>query len=172
MHKLERSEIRRRALRAAAAVALTVTACGDPAAADLTGPAPTSADASQSEVAAARQPGQSDVASGETAAGETTAGEITGDGDGAVGANDTDGAGDTPFVDSAQGADATSAAEVAQGADAKADTAGHCDNTQPWRIYQACCEAVNWDWDKGCQAWGPPAPPAMVKRARSLFEVA
>ena len=23
-----------------------------------------------------------------------------------------------------------------------------------------CCEAIGWDWDKGCAAWGPPAPPA------------
>ena len=22
-----------------------------------------------------------------------------------------------------------------------------------------CCDAIGWDWDKGCAAWGPPAPP-------------
>ncbi len=27
----------------------------------------------------------------------------------------------------------------------------------------ACCEAVNWDWQRApaCMAWGPPVPPAM-----------
>ena len=22
-----------------------------------------------------------------------------------------------------------------------------------------CCDALGWDWDKGCVAWGPPTPP-------------
>lgn len=29
--------------------------------------------------------------------------------------------------------------------------------------YLACCERIGWDWDKGCAAWGPPAPPALKK---------
>jgi hypothetical protein len=28
-----------------------------------------------------------------------------------------------------------------------------------WKQYQACCEANGWDWNRGCQAWGPPVPP-------------
>lgn len=27
--------------------------------------------------------------------------------------------------------------------------------------YLACCERIGWNWDRGCAAWGPPAPPAM-----------
>ncbi len=27
--------------------------------------------------------------------------------------------------------------------------------------YIACCESIGWDWNRGCAAWGPPAPPAM-----------
>ena len=23
-----------------------------------------------------------------------------------------------------------------------------------------CCEAIDWDWDRGCAAWGPFVPPA------------
>jgi hypothetical protein len=30
-----------------------------------------------------------------------------------------------------------------------------------WEAYSACCEAIGWDWSRGCEAWGPPAPPAM-----------
>ncbi|MCA9526511.1 MAG: hypothetical protein KC549_09490 [Myxococcales bacterium] len=28
--------------------------------------------------------------------------------------------------------------------------------------YAACCDAVNWDFDAGCMAWGPPVPPALL----------
>ena len=27
--------------------------------------------------------------------------------------------------------------------------------------YIACCKEIGWDWNRGCEAWGPPAPPAM-----------
>lgn len=26
--------------------------------------------------------------------------------------------------------------------------------------YAACCERLGWDWERGCAAWGPPAPPS------------
>ena len=29
--------------------------------------------------------------------------------------------------------------------------------------YLACCERIGWDWNRGCAAWGPPAPPALEK---------
>lgn len=25
-----------------------------------------------------------------------------------------------------------------------------------------CCEAIGWDWDRGCAAWGPFVPPGEV----------
>ncbi|MCB9650479.1 MAG: hypothetical protein H6730_28405 [Deltaproteobacteria bacterium] len=28
--------------------------------------------------------------------------------------------------------------------------------------YLACCERVGWNWDQGCAAWGPPAPPEVA----------
>lgn len=41
-----------------------------------------------------------------------------------------------------------------------------CDNaTQSVDEYVACCEAIGWDWDRGCAAWGPPAPPTMTEVA-------
>lgn len=30
-----------------------------------------------------------------------------------------------------------------------------------WEAYVACCEAIGWDWERGCAAWGPPVPPTM-----------
>jgi hypothetical protein len=30
-----------------------------------------------------------------------------------------------------------------------------------WNAYKKCCDSVNWDFAQGCEAWGPPMPPAM-----------
>jgi hypothetical protein len=30
-----------------------------------------------------------------------------------------------------------------------------------WEAYLACCEAIGWDWNRGCAAWGPPVPPSL-----------
>lgn len=55
-------------------------------------------------------------------------------------------------------------------ADAGVD-AGMCvlegEGEEAWAAYQACCDAVAWDWNKGCGAWGPPVPPAF-RRARGV----
>lgn len=32
-----------------------------------------------------------------------------------------------------------------------------------YEAWLACCDANNWDWNKGCQAWGPPVPPSMER---------
>lgn len=48
-------------------------------------------------------------------------------------------------------------------AGARPDAGGEfCDiGTLSNEEYLACCERIGWDWDRGCAAWGPPAPPAM-----------
>lgn len=30
-----------------------------------------------------------------------------------------------------------------------------------WEDYVACCDAIGWDWNRGCAAWGPPVPPSL-----------
>ncbi len=30
-----------------------------------------------------------------------------------------------------------------------------------WKAYEKCCDAVNWDYAQGCEAWGPPMPPSI-----------
>ena len=41
------------------------------------------------------------------------------------------------------------------------DSGVACDREQlSSEAYLECCEAIEWDWDQGCAAWGPPAPPA------------
>ncbi len=37
-----------------------------------------------------------------------------------------------------------------------------CDGIEDWDRYAACCDANGWDYQKGCMAWGPPAPPAVL----------
>ncbi|MCO4761177.1 MAG: hypothetical protein KC502_06710 [Myxococcales bacterium] len=36
-----------------------------------------------------------------------------------------------------------------------------CDSKGDWATYKHCCDANGWDWNKGCMAWGPPAPPTL-----------
>ena len=37
-----------------------------------------------------------------------------------------------------------------------------CDqNTLTWEDYVKCCDMYNWDPNRGCLAWGPPAPPEL-----------
>ncbi len=93
---------------------------------------------------------------------------------------DVGGGADSGVVGDAAGAD-VAAADVQAGSEVQAesdvaaagdiqlaDTAGDggevhvCDINGDPDAYQACCEAVQWDFDKGCMAWGPPAPLAMM----------
>lgn len=42
-----------------------------------------------------------------------------------------------------------------------ADSGLLCDvQTMSFEEFSACCEAIEWDIDRGCGVWGPPAPPA------------
>ena len=38
--------------------------------------------------------------------------------------------------------------------------AGTCLGSGP--EWLACCEAIGWDWERGCAAWGPFVPPGEV----------
>ncbi|MBI4815034.1 MAG: hypothetical protein HY791_02170 [Deltaproteobacteria bacterium] len=56
-----------------------------------------------------------------------------------------------------------SGVEVADAGDTDAESVDAGDNCfglegtgEDWF---ACCERIGWDWNRGCQAWGPPVPP-------------
>ena len=66
---------------------------------------------------------------------------------------------DAGFADSGVLADAAAAPDSEVAADAGWDS---CDRkTLTPQTYAACCDALGWDWERGCQAWGPPAPPSL-----------
>lgn len=60
---------------------------------------------------------------------------------------------------------ATDAGLGVMDAGAELDAGGEvCDPaTQSNEDYLACCERIGWDWDRGCAAWGPAAPPSMKR---------
>lgn len=45
---------------------------------------------------------------------------------------------------------------------ADAGTPETCSQDDGWEEYEACCQAVGWDPSRGCLAWGPPVPPSMA----------
>jgi hypothetical protein len=153
MNRWSRAEIRRRALRAAAKAALLgVLACGDVPTQALGGPSdlpdagPTIADAEAHE--------REDAA-------------VFAHDDAAASAHD-----DATVLASAD--DAAHADAAAQEDAAVSDAGGaNCDGErssaleaglsadEAWARYAACCDAVGWDFNQGCMAWGPPVPPAL-----------
>ena len=40
-----------------------------------------------------------------------------------------------------------------------------CASSDGWEDYKRCCDDNGWDWNKGCSAWGPPAPPMLDEAA-------
>lgn len=70
--------------------------------------------------------------------------------------------GDAPAADVVAEADAGVVAEADAGGDAAADAGESCsiegDAAGGWA---ECCRRINWDWNRGCQAWGPFMPPSM-----------
>ncbi len=43
--------------------------------------------------------------------------------------------------------------------------APHCHDAidKSAEAWLACCDDIGWDWSRGCEAWGPPAPPVMPR---------
>lgn len=69
---------------------------------------------------------------------------------------------DTVAVDVADDAQTADAADAAQNADV-ADAGGKCAVFEPGSPeYAKCCADVNWDYNEGCMAWGPPVPPTFA----------
>lgn len=58
---------------------------------------------------------------------------------------------------------AADTADTADTADAMPATDGapRCDRDAGTEAYIACCEAVQWDFARGCEAWGPFVPPSL-----------
>lgn len=55
-------------------------------------------------------------------------------------------------------ADVTVDAGVEAAADAGEVCSAEGDAALSW---SECCERIQWDWNRGCQAWGPFMPPSM-----------
>lgn len=153
MKKLARHEIRLSALRAAAGVALFggALACGSTTTGDLSPPArAVRADAGAAsgagpEVRVAEDSGPR----GPSGRADTGAAEPHVADGGAL----VEDSGQTVIADAGDH-DVGGAAE--DGGEA------NCDNTtQTADEWVACCEAIGWEWQRGCGAWGPPAPPAL-----------
>ncbi|MDO9018745.1 MAG: hypothetical protein Q8S73_07115 [Deltaproteobacteria bacterium] len=61
-------------------------------------------------------------------------------------------------LDVAVAADVTADAGAEAAADAGEVCSAEGDAALTW---SECCERINWDWNRGCQAWGPFMPPSM-----------
>ncbi len=73
---------------------------------------------------------------------------------------------DTPAaVDVAVAVDAGSpvdAVDVVDASEVAGDIGEVCSNEGDAALsWSECCERINWDWRRGCQAWGPFMPPSM-----------
>lgn len=176
------------ALRAIAAIALTVPACSS----SSTGSLSSTADASATQDAAA---GASDTAAADVAAGASDAAQQT---DTAV-ATDTAQASDAEQpndvaaqTDTAQAIDTAQATDTVNAADAAQEVADGkplcvatpndgqcCLHLGEWCLQQfpdvadyearaQCQFGPNYDASTGCSPWGPPAPPAFAPAAWGL----
>ncbi len=173
--RLLRPEIRRRALRAAAAVAVGA------AAGCVTVDEPVTSAAHLSDATANDGQGGLDGVGGADAgrtqrpistlasrAADASSGADTAafDDAGAAATPDSGGAADSGAADSGA-ADSGGGADAGSQSDATADagpaqvvtTGSVCRQEAGWESYSRCCQANGWDWNKGCMAWGPPAPP-------------
>ena len=66
----------------------------------------------------------------------------------------------TTAVDAGNAVDAVDASDVA------GDIGEVCSNEGDAALsWSECCDRINWDWRRGCQAWGPFMPPSMHDEA-------
>jgi hypothetical protein len=61
-------------------------------------------------------------------------------------------------ADVAAATDAGAAADAGDAADVGEFCGNEGDAAASW---SECCRRINWDWNRGCQAWGPFMPPSM-----------
>lgn len=45
--------------------------------------------------------------------------------------------------------------------DVAADAPTRCTQDAGTEAWTRCCASIGWDWNRGCEAWGPFVPPAM-----------
>jgi hypothetical protein len=70
---------------------------------------------------------------------------------------------------SAGGASGTGGAAQASSSSTGGVDAKKCDMTAMTPdAYTKCCQSVNWDFNQGCEAWGPPMPPSMDWRPEEV----
>jgi len=86
--------------------------------------------------------------------------------DGSVVAADVVQAADTPAADVVEAADvsvvADAAADRVDASEVAADVGEVCSNEGDAAVsWTECCDRINWDWRRGCEAWGPFMPPSM-----------
>ena len=73
---------------------------------------------------------------------------------------------DTPAVDVAAAVDAGNAVDAVDASDVAGDIGEVCSNEGDAALsWSECCDRINWDWRRGCQAWGPFMPPSMHDEA-------
>lgn len=63
-------------------------------------------------------------------------------------------------ADASDAEDASDAAVIAD-ADVSPEADVRCDQDAGAAEWSACCERNGWNWNFGCQAWGPFVPPSM-----------
>lgn len=132
---MTRAEVRLRALRAAAAVTLTlgISGCGGDILVETGGGAETPPEEETGTTSGPEVPPiVADAGSGEDA------GQI-----------EDAGSGEDASIDAGEVADASDGGPLC------------VLDEQHWEAYAACCEKVSWSFEAGCMAWGPPVPPAM-----------
>jgi len=139
-----REDIRRRALRAAAAVSLTLGIAGCAGEVTIQETATTSSGAGETVTSGAgTRVGTSSQAG---------TGGLAGGG-GMAGVGGLGGTGGMAAVGGLGGAG---------GADGIADAGANCRDASD---VAACCEANDWNTQAGCMPWGPPMPPVMEEVA-------
>ncbi len=137
---MTRTDVRRRALRAAMAVTLgtAMLGCGT----TVSGPAGQGDGGS-----ASANGGGTTTPTGAIASSSTTGGAVSGSGG-----------------DSGSGGAAQASTTGSGGA-----PAAKCSlSSMTPDAYTKCCESVHWDFNQGCEAWGPPMPPSMDWRAEEV----
>lgn len=139
---MTRTDVRRRALRAAMAVTLgtAMLGCG-------------------TTVTGSKGQGEGGSASANGGASAASTGAIASTSTSTAGGADSGTGGDSGSGGAAQASTSGSGGAPA----AKCDR-----TTMDSDAYVKCCDSVNWDLNQGCEAWGPPMPPSMDWRPEEV----